>query len=236
MAMRAERTMLSDAQWERIEPLCGGREGDVGRTGDENRRFVEAVLWVGRTGAPWRDLPPSFGKWNTVVPALPALGEEGRFQADVRGVVVGAGLRGSADRRHERAGSPACDWKKGGAEKSGRSRGGLTTKMVALVDAWGRRLSRFALLAGHRHESPAAAGLLSGLSFGALLADRGFDSDRLRSLLASLGAEAVVPPKSNRTAAIDCDMEKYARRHRVENFFCKTALDLNATTASASSN
>ena len=92
--------------------------------------------------------------------------------------------------------------------------------MVALVDALGR-LSRFALLAGHRHESPAAAGLLSGLSFGALLADRGFDSDRLRALVASLGAEAVVPPKSNRTAAIDCDMEKYARRHRVENFFCK---------------
>ena len=55
--------------------------------------------------------------------------------------------------------------KKGGAEISGRSRGGLTTKMVALVDAFGR-LSRFVLLAGHRHESPAAAGLLSGLSFG----------------------------------------------------------------------
>ena len=92
--------------------------------------------------------------------------------------------------------------------------------MVALVDALGR-LSRFALLAGHRHESPAAAGLLSGLSFGALLADRGFDSDRLRALVASLGAEAVVPPKSNRKEAIDCDMEKYARRHRVENFFCR---------------
>ena len=85
---------------------------------------------------------------------------------------------------------------------------------------WGR-LSRFALLAGYRHESPAVPGLLAGLSFGALLADRGFDSDRLRALLASLGAEAVAPPKSNRTEAIACDMEKYARRHRVENFFCR---------------
>ena len=92
--------------------------------------------------------------------------------------------------------------------------------MVALVDALGR-LSRFALLAGHRHESLAAAGLLSGLSFGALLADRGFDSDRLRALVASLGAEAVVPPTSNRKEAIDCDMEKYGRRHLVENFFCR---------------
>ena len=87
--------------------------------------------------------------------------------------------------------------------------------MVALVDAFGR-LSRFVLLAGHRHESPAAAGLLSGLSFGALLADRGFDSDRLRALLAALRAEAVVPPKSNRKEAIDCDMEKYQAAPRGE--------------------
>lgn len=92
--------------------------------------------------------------------------------------------------------------------------------MVAVVDALGR-LSRFALLPGHRHESPAAVELLSGLVFGALLADRGFDGDRLRALLAAMGAEAVIPPKSNRKEAIACDMEKYRRRHRVENFFCR---------------
>ena len=66
MAMVAERRMLNDAQWARIEPLCAGKEGDRGRTGEDNRRFVEAVLWIGRTGVPWRDLPPRFGKWNTV--------------------------------------------------------------------------------------------------------------------------------------------------------------------------
>ncbi len=66
MGMRAGRWMLSDAQWARIEPLCAGREGDRGRTGEDNRRFVEGVLWIGRTGAPWRDLPSRHGKWNTV--------------------------------------------------------------------------------------------------------------------------------------------------------------------------
>lgn len=66
MATRIDRTLLSDAQWQRIEPLCAGRKGDVGRTGDDNRRFIEAVLWIERTGAPWRSLPPRFGKWNTV--------------------------------------------------------------------------------------------------------------------------------------------------------------------------
>jgi transposase len=59
------RTVLSDAQWERIAPELPGKIGDLGRSGDDNRRFVEGVLWVVRTGAPWRDLPDEFGKWYT---------------------------------------------------------------------------------------------------------------------------------------------------------------------------
>jgi len=60
------RTVLSNAQWERIAPELPGKIGDPGRSGDDNRRFVEGVLWVARTGAPWRDLPDAFGKWYTV--------------------------------------------------------------------------------------------------------------------------------------------------------------------------
>ena len=60
------RTVLSNAQWERIAPELPGKIGDPGRSGDDNRRFVEGVLWVARTGAPWRDLPDEFGKWYTV--------------------------------------------------------------------------------------------------------------------------------------------------------------------------
>jgi transposase len=60
------RMMLTDAQWARMEPHCLGRPGDPGRTGSDARRFVEAVLWIARTGAPWRDLPPAFGRWDTV--------------------------------------------------------------------------------------------------------------------------------------------------------------------------
>jgi len=58
--------LLSDGQWERIAPLVPGKEGDLGRTGGDNRRFVEAVPWIVRTGAPWRDLPTAFGKWYSV--------------------------------------------------------------------------------------------------------------------------------------------------------------------------
>ena len=49
-----------------MEPHCLGKPTDPGRSGSDNRRFVEAVLWIVRTGSPWRDLPPSFGNWNTV--------------------------------------------------------------------------------------------------------------------------------------------------------------------------
>jgi transposase len=58
--------MLSDAQWERIAPELSGKPGDPGCRGRDNRRFIEAVLWIARTGSPWRDLPETFGKWFTV--------------------------------------------------------------------------------------------------------------------------------------------------------------------------
>ena len=61
-----DRFSLTDAQWAKMEPLCHGKSSDPGRTGGDARLFVEAVLWIARTGSPWRDLPPSFGKWNTV--------------------------------------------------------------------------------------------------------------------------------------------------------------------------
>ena len=60
------RLVLGDQQWQRVEKLCVGKPEDPGGTGADNRMFVEAVLWIARTGAPWRDLPVVFGKWNSV--------------------------------------------------------------------------------------------------------------------------------------------------------------------------
>src|SRR5438477_12941304 len=61
-----ERFVLTNAQWAKMEPHCLGKPTDPGRSGTDNRRFVEAVLWIVRTGSPWRDLPAAFGPWNTV--------------------------------------------------------------------------------------------------------------------------------------------------------------------------
>ena len=60
------RYALRDDQWDRIKDLLPGREGHVGGTAQDNRLFVEAVLYRYRTGCPWRDLPERFGTWKSV--------------------------------------------------------------------------------------------------------------------------------------------------------------------------
>jgi len=61
----ARRFEMTDEQWVRIEHLLPGKPGDRGATARDNRLFVDAVLWIARTGAPWRDLLERFGDWNT---------------------------------------------------------------------------------------------------------------------------------------------------------------------------
>lgn len=60
------RTVLRDDQWDRIKDFLPGKSTDCGVTAGNNRLFVEAVLWIARTGSPWRDLPDGFGHWHRV--------------------------------------------------------------------------------------------------------------------------------------------------------------------------
>jgi len=57
---------LREDQWERIKDVLPGREGHVGVTANDNRLFVEAVLYRYRAGIPWRDLPERFGAWKAI--------------------------------------------------------------------------------------------------------------------------------------------------------------------------
>ena len=61
----ARRFEMTDEQWAHIEHLLPGKASDPGATAKDNRLFVDAVLWVARTGAGWRDLPARFGGWNS---------------------------------------------------------------------------------------------------------------------------------------------------------------------------
>jgi len=74
------RRILTDRQWEAIAPLCCGKEGDPGQTGGDPRLFLEAVLWIARTGSPWRDLPEEFGNWNSVFKRFRRWVKNGTFE------------------------------------------------------------------------------------------------------------------------------------------------------------
>jgi transposase len=60
------RHAISDADWDRIKDLLPGRPGQHGGVAKDNRLFIDAILWMSKTGAPWRDLPGRFGDWNNV--------------------------------------------------------------------------------------------------------------------------------------------------------------------------
>jgi transposase len=60
------RHEISEEHWDRIKGFLPGQAGDPGVTAQDNRLFVNAVLWIAKTGAPWRDLPERFGRWGSV--------------------------------------------------------------------------------------------------------------------------------------------------------------------------
>ena len=75
------RYELTDEQYERLLPLLSGKPGDPGRNAEDNRRFINAVLWIARTGAPWSDLPERFGKYDTVFQRFNRWAKKGRWHA-----------------------------------------------------------------------------------------------------------------------------------------------------------
>lgn len=71
---------LREDQWERISGSLPGKEGDVGVTAHDNRRFVEGVIWVGRNGGRWRSLPQEYGKWSSVHKRFKRWADKGIWQ------------------------------------------------------------------------------------------------------------------------------------------------------------
>ena len=89
-----DRFLLSDDQWERIVDLLPKRRGDRDpeKTAKDHRLFVEAVLWIARTGAPWRDLPSSFGHWNNVFKRFSRWVKNGTWERIKQAVIIDPAL------------------------------------------------------------------------------------------------------------------------------------------------
>lgn len=128
-----------------------------------------------------------------------------------------------ADDRFDHCQSPsACSGRKRGQahQALGRSRGGLSTKIHVACDSHGNPL-RFILTPGQASDFHQAVPLLKGAQTGAVLADKGYDAEYVRKEIESIGAQAVIPPKSNRKIQRFYDKELYKERNIIERMFNK---------------
>jgi transposase len=148
------------------------------------------------------------------------VGAKGRLGPAVQGARRRSRQRICDDRRDDRAGASAQRRrdKKGGDQAIGRSRGGLTTKIHAIVDALGNPLV-VSLTGGQVNDITQAEALVEQVEAKAILADKGYDSDAFVQSLELRSIEAVIPPKSNRKAKRHCDFALYRERNLVERFF-----------------
>jgi transposase len=176
------RCEFSDAEWIAIKSMLPNKPRGVPRVND--RRVLNGIFWILRSGAPWRDLPNNFGPyttcynrfvrwrragvWAKIMSALAAEAQDVAVQM-IDTSIVRVHQHGSCITRNRR-------------QSMGRSRGGLTSKIHALVDANGLPV-RLAVTPGEAHDNRLAGKLLSRLRAGSmLLADRGYDADWIREL------------------------------------------------------
>jgi transposase len=214
------RYELTDDEWTAIRPMLPNKPRGVPRVND--RRVLNGIFWVLRSGAPWRDLPDNFGPYTTCYNRFVRWRRAGVW-AKIMNALAGAHdaavqmIDTSIVRVHQHG---ACITRNR-RQSMGRSRGGLTSKIHALVDTNGLPV-RLALTAGEAHDNRLAGKLLSRLKSGTmLLADRGYDADWIRALVRQHGAWANIPPKRNRTEALCFSPHLYRARNLVERFFNK---------------
>ncbi|WP_423828216.1 IS5 family transposase [Sphingomonas oleivorans] len=208
---------LTDFEWRAIEPLLPNKPRGVSRVDD--RRVLNGIFWVLRSGAPWRDLPERYGPrttcynrfvrwrkagvWDRMMDAITAA-HDGDIQM----------IDSTSVRAHQQ--------QKGGRDHClGRSRGGLTTKIHAVVDAQGLPI-RLGLTAGQAHDGQIADKLLDQLGpHTIVLADKAYDADRIRELIEDQGATPNIPAKSNRKWKPCFSRRLYRERNLIERLFSK---------------
>jgi transposase len=191
-----------------------------GRPRHDDRPYVEAMLWIARTGSPWRDLPERFPNWKSVYTRWrrwlhcrlwPSILSWLANDHDAESYAIDASyVRVHGDGTHGRGG-----W---AAQAIGRSRGGLTSKVHLLTDALGYPV-RFIITGGERNDITQAPALLPPGTGAQVLADRGYDANWWRERLELAGHQPVIPGRLNRLVPPPCDDHLYRARHLVENTF-----------------
>ena len=171
--------------------------------------MVTAIWYVLRTGCPWRDVPGEFGPWGSVYTRLRRWCASGLWAKLLAGLASGA--RGEL--RH-------IDCSHIKVHHHGRSKGGINTKLAAVVDAYGRAVA-LGLAPGNRHDLKAIQPLVPALSRRRVVGDKSFDASTLRTQLHRQGTRVCIAWLRCRRHPMPFHRGYYRRRHRVENFFAR---------------
>jgi transposase len=212
---------LTEFEWRVIAPLLPNKPRGVPRVDD--RRVLNGIFWVLRSGSPWRDLPERYGPHTTCYNRFRRWTKAGVWDRIMDAITEAYGddvrmIDGTSVRVHHSARDP----KKSHPDRClGRSRRGLTTKIHALTDGDGLPV-RLTISPGQTHDILAAAELLDGIGEGQMvLADRAYDADWLRAMVTQQGSWANIPPKRNRKSPICFSPWLYKQRNLIERFFNK---------------
>ena len=176
---------LTDFEWSVIQPLLPNKPRGVPRVDD--RRVLNGIFWRLRTGAPWADIPERYGPAHDLREPLQPLAQGGRLGSAFGSGVKGLRRRHPDDRLLQRPRASARRQRPKKDDRSrcmGRSRGGLTTKIHALVDADGLPIA-LKLTEGQAHDGRSAA--TCSASLGARRHPAGRPRLRLRRPAPSLG-------------------------------------------------
>jgi len=183
--------------------------------------MFEAMVYILRTAVPWRDLPAVYGPWNSVYTRWRRWCQRGLW-AKVLAVLArqAKGKLRFLDASHVKVQQDASN-PAGGQQNqaSGRTKGGLNTKISAWVDGLGRAVS-LSLAAGQRADVSVAQSAARPQLRGTItVADKGYDSDGFRANLQRWGSQACIPPRCNRLKPAGWHRGHYRKRHKVENLF-----------------
>jgi transposase len=217
----AVRLAISNEQWAKVAPTMAAATSR-GPKGRDDRGFFEAIVWIMRTGAPWRDLPGAFGKWSRSYRRFRRWALAGRWEA-LRHVLQRAESKlilidSTIVKAHAHA--AGARRKTGGqcAQTLGRSRGGLTTKLHAAVSERGELL-RYVITGGQVNDVTQACFLTECAQGEAIIGDRAYDSDALIQHIEERGGAAVIPSRSNRKIFRPIDSVLYRQRKVIERWF-----------------
>ena len=187
------------------------------------RIFIEAIWFIVRSGCQWRLLPNYYGNWRAVHRRFKRWVSFGIWEQLMQHVQENPDLELTMlDTTIIRAHACSSGYGKDSQSRQalGRSKGGFTTKIHALVDALGNPL-KFILTEGQRHDITGAHKLVEGLHSSVLIADKGYDSNALIQTLEEQKCTAIIPPKKNRKIQRQYDKHLYKERHLIECFFGK---------------